>query len=142
MAQNQQPPVEESDFIAAEDRLVLRQLIESLAQGTVAPIHELCDSLDEALDERIQSLLALPAAPESDLDRLADKLALSVLNWRQEKIGQLVGEVKQLFRTEPALDNADAKEMYARLNEWTLSVLSIHKAKSAMSAASRRKAED
>ncbi len=142
LTQNQQPLVSAMDFTAVEDRLLLEQMVAWLQQGVVAPINELCDSLDEALNERVQSLLALPAAPESDLDRLADKLALSVLNWRQEKIGQLVGEVKQLFRTEQALENADSKEMYAKLNEWTLSVLSIHKAKSAMSAASRRKAED
>ncbi len=142
LAQNQQPPVNASDFTAAEDRLLLQQMVRWREGRAVASIDELCDSLDEALNERVQSLLALSPTPESELDRLADKLALSVLNWRQEKIGQLVGEVKQLFRKEQALDNTDAREMYEKLNEWTLAVLRIHKAKSAMSAVSRRKAED
>ena len=97
LRQNQQPDVNESDFTAVEDRLLLNQLYDWQKQGAVAPIAELCDSLDEALSERAQSLLSLPPTPDSELDRLADKLALSVLNWRQEKIGQLIGEDKTAF---------------------------------------------
>lgn len=142
LRQNQQPDVNESDFTAVEDRLLLKQLYAWQKQGVVAPIAELCDSLDEALSERAQSLLVLPPTPDSELDRLADKLALSVLNWRQEKIGQLIGEIKQLFRQGNTSDDVDASEMYDKLNEWTLTVLNIHKAKNAMSAVSRRRAED
>ena len=142
LTQNQQPRVAESDFTAVEDRLLLGQIYRWLAQETVAPIDELCDSLDAALKERAQLLLTLPPTPESELDRLADKLALSVLNWRQEKIKQLIGEVKQLFRQERASDDLDAREMYDKLNEWKLLVLNIHKAKNAMSAVSRRRAEE
>jgi recombinational DNA repair ATPase RecF len=142
LRQNRQPDVNESDFTAVEDRLLLRQLYDWQKQGVVASIAELCDSLEEALSERAQSLLSLPPTPDSELDRLADKLALSVLNWRQEKIGQLVSEIKQLFRQRNASDDVDASEMYDKLNEWTLTVLNIHKAKNAMSAVSRRRAED
>ena len=142
LTQNQQSPVNASDFTAAEDRLLLQQMGHWQEGGRVASISELCDSLDEALKERVQSLLTLPPTPESELDRLADKLALSALNWRQEKIGRLVGEVKQLFRKEQTLDDTDSREMYGKLNEWMLAVNRIHKAKSAMSAVSRRKAKD
>jgi DNA primase len=142
LRQNQQPDVGESDFTAVEDRLLLNHLYDWQRQGLVAPIAELCDSLDEALSERAQLLLSLPPTPDSELDRLADKLALSVLNWRQEKIGQLIGEIKQLFRQGNTSDDVDASEMYDKLNEWTLTVLNIHKAKNAMSAVSRRRAED
>lgn len=142
LGQNQQPGVNESDFTAVVDRILLNQLYEWQKQGVVAPMAELCDSLDEALSERAQSLLSLPPTPDSELDRLADKLALSVLNWRQEKIGQLIGEIKQLFRQGNTSDDVDASEMYDKLNEWTLTVLNIHKAKNAMSATSRRQAEN
>jgi DNA primase len=142
LIKNQQSAVIEADFTAAEDRLLLKQLSFWLAKGTVAGIDEMCDSLDETLSERAHALLALPPTPETDLDRLADKLALSVLNWRQEKITQLIGEVKQLFRKEQTLEDTDSREMYERLSEWRSTILSIHKAKSAMSAVSRRQAED
>ncbi|MCB9420864.1 MAG: DNA primase [Ardenticatenaceae bacterium] len=142
LRQNQQPEVNESDFTAVEDRLLLKQLYEWQKRGVVAPIAELCDSLDEALNERAQTLLTFPPTPDSELDRLADKLALSVLNWRQEKIGQLIGEIKQLFRQGDTSDDVDASEMYDKLNEWKLTVLNIHKAKNAMSAVNRRRAEN
>ena len=142
LSQNQQPDVNVSDFTAVEDRLLLNQLYDWQKQNAVAPIAELCDSLDEALSERARLLLSLPPTPDSELDRLADKLALSVLNWRQERIGQLIGEIKQLFRHGNTSDDVDASEMYDKLNEWTLTVLNIHKAKNAMSATSRRRAED
>ncbi|MEJ2747266.1 MAG: DNA primase [Anaerolineae bacterium] len=142
LRQNQQPEVNESDFTAVEDRLLLKQLYDWQKQGAVAPMAELCDSLDEALNERAQALLTLPPTPDSELDRLADKLALSVLNWRQEKIGQLIGEIKQLFRQGDTSDDVDASEMYDKLNEWKLTVLNIHRAKNAMSAVSRRRAEN
>jgi hypothetical protein len=142
LSQNEQPEVNDTDFTAVEDRMLLNQLYEWQKQGVVAPIAELCDSLDEALSERAQKLLALPPTPDSELDRLADKLALSVLNWRQEKIGHLIGEIKQLFRQGNTSDDVDASEMYNKLNEWKLTVLNIHKAKNAMSAVSRRRAEN
>lgn len=142
LRQNQQPDVNESDFTAVEDRLVLDQLYDWQKLGAVAPIAELCDSLDETLSERVQSLLTLPPTPDSELDRLADKLALSVLNWRQEKVGQLISEIEQLFRHGDTSDDVAASEMYDQLNELKLTVLNIHRAKNAMSAVSRRRAEN
>jgi len=103
----------------------------------------LCDSLDEALLARVQVLLGTPpTSNEWELGRMADKLALSVLDWRKDHIGRLISEVKQLFREKGSIGDTDSREMYAKLDEWKLAVLSIHRAKNAMSATNQRRAAD
>ncbi len=137
-----QPDVDEGDFTSAEDQAVLRQMYHWTQDASVAAIEDLWDSLDATLIDRVKFLLALPQTPESEIDRLADKLALSVLDWRLEKKSQLVSAVKQVVRSAKGQTDADAKTMYQQLNELSIAKLRIHKARDAMSASSRRRLED
>jgi hypothetical protein len=80
----------------------------------------------------------MPETPESDLQRLPDLLVLSVLDWRLERLKALISEVKQLFH-ETQTTNPDMLEMYSKqLRQLPLQVLSINKARGAMTAAGRR----
>jgi DNA primase len=140
---HKQPVVTEADFATAEDRALLRFLKRPASRGRVAVVEELWDSLDDALRERAQSLLATPAAPESELERLPDLLVLSILDWRLEKVKGLLADVKQLFKEAQQEQTPDVIELYyQQLRELPLTVLSLNKAKWAMSAVSRRRTED
>jgi DNA primase len=142
LKETEQKPVQEDDFSSMEDRTILRQMYHWLAVSPVAAKEDLWDSLDEALIDRVQFLLSLSATPESELDRLADKLALSVLDWRLEKKSQLVRIVKQLVHEAQHRQDDESVDMYQQLNELTMAKLNINKARGAMSATSRRRAED
>jgi DNA primase len=140
---HKQPVVTEADFATAEDRALLRFLKRQASRGTVAAVEELWDSLDETLRERAQSLLETPAAPESELERLPDLLVLSILDWRLEKVKGLLADVKLLFKEAQQEQTPDVIELYyQQLRELPLTVLSLNKAKWAMSAVSRRRTED
>ncbi|MCA9925337.1 MAG: toprim domain-containing protein, partial [Anaerolineales bacterium] len=142
LTETDQPQVNETDFTSTEDQTILRQMYQWAGGRTVAALDDLWDSLDATLSDRVKFLLSLPQTPESELDRLADKLALSVLDWRLEKKSQLVAAVKQVVKTYQHEADADAKAIYQQLNELTMAKLHIHKAREAMSATSRRRMED
>ncbi|MCP4427611.1 MAG: toprim domain-containing protein, partial [Chloroflexi bacterium] len=143
LTQNQQSQVNESDFAAAEDRALLQQMVGWLAQGTVAPIDELCDSLDEILNERVKSLLALPAAPESELERLTETLVKSVLDWRLNQTMRLNGEVRQLVEEAKLANDTQTLQTYTQrsIDLWR-QIRQINQARHAVSAVSQRKAKD
>jgi len=142
LVQTQQSPVTENDFSAAEDKLLLRQMYQRIDDGIIATADELCDSLDETLLDRMKFLLALPRTSEAELERLADKLVLSVLDWRLEKNSQLVGIVRQLVHETQQANEGDSSEMYQQLSQLTSAKLRIDQARSAMSAMGRRRAEE
>lgn len=142
LVQTQQSPVTENDFSAAEDKLLLRQMYQRIDDGILATPDELCDSLDETLLDRMKFLLALPRTAEAELERLADKLVLSVLDWRLEKNSQLVGIVRQLVHETQQANDGDSSEMYQQLSELKLAKLRIDQARNAMSAMGRRRAEE
>jgi DNA primase len=143
LLEHTQPPVHEQDFSVTEDRMILHELYQYISEGSVAPISELWDSLDKSLVDRIQSLLTLPDILEEEQERLPDKLVLSVLDWRLYKTKQQVEELKQLVRE---ADNEADETLLAmsqeQLRELPLVVLNLNKAKGAMSAVSRRRAEE
>jgi DNA primase len=143
LVQHGQPVVGETDFLAAEDRTLLRHMYQHIEGGTVVTIDELCDSLEEPLLRRVHSLLTLPSAPETELDRLADTLVLSVLDWRQEKIKKLSGEVKKLLREASGINDMESLALYRQqMRELPLALKRIDRARDAMSAMSRRRAEE
>lgn len=143
LVQHRQEVVSEADFVEADDRALLRHMYQQVRNRTVVTIEELCDSLDKLLLERVQALLAMSPAPETELDRLPDTLVLSVLDWRLDKIKQLLGEVNKLLREASGVDDVDALGMYRQqLSSLPLAVLGLNKAKDAMSAVSRRRAKD
>lgn len=143
LALNQQEMVSELDFTRAEDRDLWNRLYQLQGRWTVVTEGELWDSLDdELLRERIQILLDLPETPESELERLPDRLVISILDWRLERVRRLIREVEQLFHEAKTQDDLDALEMYSRqLRELPLQLLGINRARAAISATSRRNSD-
>ncbi len=143
LAQNQQEIVSEIDFSRPDDRVLWQRLYKLQGRWTVVTEGELWDSLDdELLRERIQTLLELPETPESELERLPDRLVISILDWRLERVKSLINEVEQLFHEAKAQNNQAAIDMYGRqLRELPLQVLSINRARAAISATNRRNSE-
>ena len=138
-----QPQVTGEDFLLIEDRAIMRQMYQLIALSPVVTIDELWDSLEQTLQDRLKFLLTLPQSPETELERISDTLVLSVLDWRLAKIRQLLSEVNQLFREAQAEDDVEALAIYQQqLRELPLAVLQLNKARSSMSATSRRRAED
>jgi DNA primase len=138
-----QPPVSEQDFPLTEDRMILHELYQRVSAGSVAPISELWDSLEKSLVDRIQSLLTLPDILDEEQERLPDKLVLSVLDWRLAKAKQQLTEMKQLMReAEELADDEFVALSQQQLRELPLVIRRLNKAKGAMSAVSRRQAEE
>jgi DNA primase len=142
LAVNQQSVVSEADFTRLDDKVLWRQIREQQSHWPVAATEDLWDSLeDEYLRDRVQILLAMPETAESELDRLPDRLVLSVLDWRLERVKSLMDEVEKLFREMQAQDNPELLNLYRQqLRELPLQLLSINKARGAMSATGKRDA--
>jgi hypothetical protein len=90
----------------------------------------------------LQTLQQLPVAAESELDRLPDKLVISVLDWRAERARELVSEVNQLL--DEAQSNNDQEMLalyYQQLQEFIARRKRISKAKEAMSSLNRRRSD-
>ncbi|MFQ5421418.1 MAG: hypothetical protein ACE5EY_13770, partial [Anaerolineae bacterium] len=92
---------------------------------------------------RVQLLLTLSPTPESERDRLADSLVLSVLSWRKDRFVQQVTEQNKLLKDARANNDEEAAVFYQQqLRQLSRKLLEIDRAKSAMSAVSRRRAEE
>ncbi len=138
-----QPNVVDEDFLLAEDRAIMRQMYQLISRSPVVTIDELWDSLEQTLQNRLKFLLSLPQSPETELERISDTLVLSVLDWRLAKVRQLLGEVKHLLHEAQRENDTEALAVYQQqLRELPLAVLQLNKARGAMSATSRRRAED
>ena len=139
-----QPPVGEGDFATPEDKVLLFYVRDRLATGTVATVTELCDSLDGVLHGRVTSLLQdAPEPSDSELERLPDSLARLILDLRLEKIRQQLQEVQQLFREAQEQGDDEMLEVYKeQMRALPEAVQRINKARSAMSATSRRQAQE
>ena len=143
LAECGQTEVKEDDFSMAEDQAIMRQMYQLIGVSAVVTIEELWDSLDQTLQNRLKFLLSLPQSPETELERVSDTLVLSVLDWRLAKVRQLLSEVKQLLHQAQDEDDHDTLAIYKQqLRELPLAVLQLNKARDAMSATSRRRAED
>ncbi len=133
----------DNDFLLAEDRAIMRQMYQLITLTPVVTIEELWDSLEQTLQDRLKFLLTLPQSPETELERIADTLVLSVLDWRLAKVRQLLNEVKHLLHEAQAENDMEALAIYQQqLRELPLAVLQLNKARDSMSATSRRRAED
>lgn len=135
--------VTSEDFETIEDRTILTQMYHSINAGQFATPEELCDSLESALHGRVHQLLSLKPTPESELDRLADKLALSVLDWRLQNVNQRLTQLRQLLpESQRQKDESSAQLYEQQTREASLLIQRLNQAKSAMSATSRRRAEE
>ena len=143
LAECGQLAVKEDDFLMAEDQAIMRQMYHLIDASAVVTIEELWDSLEQTLQNRLKFLLSLPQSPETELERVSDTLVLSVLDWRLAKVRQRLSEVKQLLHQAQDEDDHDTLAIYKQqLRELPLAVLQLNKARDAMSATSRRRAED
>ncbi|WP_420644900.1 DNA primase [Candidatus Leptofilum sp.] len=138
-----QTKVMDDDFLLAEDRAIMRQMYHLIGASPVVTIDELWDSLEQTLQNRLKFLLTLPQSPETELERISDTLVLSVLDWRLAKVRQLLSEVKHLLHEAQSEGDSEALAIYQQqLRELPVAVLQLNKARDAMSATSRRRAED
>ncbi len=143
LLRQEQPSVSEDDFAMLEDGMILAMIYERSDQAAVVTIEEMCDSLDSVLLERMEMLLALPAADNFD-PRLPDRLAMSVLDLRLAKAQAEIKQLQQLMRDAQDLEQQapnPARLYWSRINELTLTVKWINKAKDATSASGQRRAE-
>lgn len=144
LALNKQSIVKADDFYKPDDRALWRYLRGRIDQWSIAATENLWDSLDdEFLRDRVQTLLSLPDGPESGLDRLTDTLTLSVLDWRNEHIKGLIGEVRHLFTDEDQRENAVQMDLYAQqLGDLTTQLRSLNRARAALTATGRRRTRE
>jgi hypothetical protein len=142
LTQNHQAPLSAEDFTRPDDRVLWRHMPRTGDGWAVAEPADLWDSFEEEfLRARFETLLSLPATPETELDRLPDRLVLSVLDWRLEKVKELMANVEQLFLETQAQDDPDLLEMYRQqLRDLPVQRRSIDRAREAMSAVGRRNA--
>lgn len=143
LAGTEQTAVAADEFSLAEDQALVRQMYQLISQHQVVTPSELWDSLDDIFQERVQRLQTLPHIPESELDKLADKLALSVLDWRQRKLNERLTHLRQLFPdTNTQQQNQTAMLYEQQTREASLAIQQINIAKSRMSATHKRRAEE
>jgi DNA primase len=143
LASNDQPEVSQQDFMTTEDRELLKYLSKQANNTPFVSIDELCDSLDGPLQKRVQHLRSISPIPDSELDRLADKLALSLLDIRHEKTKRLNAKMQRLvIEAKQTGDRESVKTFQTQSVEISRQLLRIHQAKNAMSAVSKRRAEE
>ncbi|MBP6015297.1 MAG: DNA primase [Candidatus Promineofilum sp.] len=139
LGRHKQLEVSAADFVRGEDRALLDVIAQRATLPTVATIDELCDSLDSVLAQRVKALFAKPSTPGIKLDRLPDSLALSVLDWRLEKIREHNTILKQLLPSGSPTESKDelTRSYLAQVQEMGR----INRARDAMTATGRRRAE-
>jgi DNA primase len=142
LALSQQTTLSEDDFTRLDDRALWREVRLVDSRRPVASPEDLWDSFEEEfLQTRVKTLLSLPESPETELERLPERLVLSVLDWRLERVKSLIAEVEKLFLEAQAQNKPDMLEMYRQqLRELPLQVRGIDRAREAMSAVGRRNA--
>ncbi len=136
--------VSRRDFTRTDDQAVFDAMEVRAAVLPVVTIEEMCDSLEPVLADRVRELLTLPPTPETRLDRLPDMLALSVLDWRLEKLKEQNVTLQQIQSSEGwgTMDEEVAHLFGEQIREIRMAMQRIHKARSAMSALGRRRQED
>lgn len=136
-----QSAVTPADFATTEDK-ALQHFLGQQGQR-VASVDELWDILDDFLISRAKNLLSGPQRLELEPERLPDRLTLTILDIRLEKMNRLLKEVQQLFKEAAEQQNQEALEMYRQqLREIPQQLQSINRAKWAMSASGRRQTEE
>ncbi len=134
-----QPAVNIKEFDSVEDRALLSHLREQIEGGTMGDVEELSAALDPTLRQHVRYLLQLPATPEGELQRLPDTLAMSILDWRLEKVKALLREVSALFRDAREHDQSELLDMHKQQLRALPALLSqIDMAKFSLSSQSRR----
>ena len=131
----EEAPVGDEDFDLAEDRAIMKKLMQWQANKSVAVTPDLWDNLEKTLLDRMQYLQTLPSSSETEPERLADTLVSSVLDWRLVKVQQLYNKIDE----NQALNDQSTVEI---LRDLLSAMNRLNKARNAMSATGRRRTQD
>jgi DNA primase len=144
LQEQQQGPVSADDFSYPEDKVLWQQLQMHLQRYPVAQPDELWDSLDHVLRARAQSLVGESSElTDEELEQLPEKLARLILDLRLERIQRLWAEAQQLCDEAKAAGDAGSLKLYSgQVQGLSTTFYQISKGLRAMSAVSRRKAEE
>ena len=137
--------VTRDDFTDPRDREIFAEVAYRATQPAVAGIDELCDSLDGVLAERVRALFSSPSpTPETQLDRLPDTLALSVLDWRLERYRALNLTLSNLLVQANRGDSGEgpAVDYGEQVIATRQAIRHIDEARANMSALGRRRTEE
>ncbi len=142
LAELNQSTLVAGDFSTSEDQALFPHLKARSERVAVVTIDELCDSLDEILANRVRALMAVPVTAESERERLTDRLVLSVLDWRLEKVKEQLAQLQLLF-LEGRNDGNSAEDLMqsygVQLQALRTDMQHLNQAKNAMSSVGRRK---
>jgi len=140
LSENQQEKIRSEDFTRPDDRALWDHIRDWTSSHAVVSSGDLCDSLeDEILQQRVQSLLEVPETEQIELARLSDRLLLSVLDWRAQKVKSLIGEVEALFQEAEALRRKELMDIYGQQLQGLLGQLArINRARATITATGRR----
>jgi DNA primase len=138
-----QAPIAAEDFTRSDDRALWNFLRSHSSRWSVVTVNDLWDSLeDEVLRQRAGILLELPELLDSGIDRFTERLVLSILDWRLQKVRGLINEVEALFREAEAEDREELMTLYGKqLRELMKRFFAINRARATISAVGRRNAE-
>ncbi|HSH03674.1 MAG TPA: DNA primase [Anaerolineae bacterium] len=140
-----EPKVTIQDFTDPLDRALFEPIHQWVLRAEFVSLEELCDSLEVVLQERIQELQQLGHVIEQKMTlqiRSPEKLAMSVIDWRCEKIKRQSKEVGKIF-SEVGQQQNDENDVLKALYGQQVVLLSqkmkqLDNAKQAVSALSRR----
>lgn len=144
LQEQEQTPVSADDFSSPEDKELWQQLRTQLRLHPVAATDELWDSFDDVLRARAQSLVGEVSEPsDEELEQLPEKLARLILDLRLERIRRLWAEAQQLCDQASATGDTGSLELYtSQVKALSRTRFQIDRALQALSAVSRRKAEE
>ena len=126
------------EFLNPADQALFRYMQGRLR---VAPPEKMWDSLDQALQQRIEQLLNWPLTElNKQRDRWIDSVILSILDWRLDAAIERNKEVGLLMAEAEAQQDEDAKALYTQQHlELTALRFRIDKAREAISGVKRRR---
>jgi DNA primase len=132
---HKQAAVGRDDFARPEDQALWQAVHDGVAAGRVVETADLWDILDPMLVDRAKALLALDLDDADSADRLAVKLALSVVEWRATALKARCTSIKSLLKEARAEGEPAQLSLYqdALLNA-TLLLRENHQAKRDLSA--------
>lgn len=134
------PIVDRPDFSHTADQQIF-QLLQKWPAGVAAD--QIGQFLDPLLHPRLSDLFSLPTTEPEMRPVLVDKLLLSILDWRLEKIQRENNELKQLIREAKRQNNNEQVQQYTRQQlELVVTIGRIDKAKTSLSSSLRRRTKD
>lgn len=131
-----EPPVDTQDFPNLEERIIFTALREypDLIQSNK------WRHLDTILHQKLEDLLSDEFPQESNIAKLVEKLVISVLDWRSEKLSRINEKLKELLKNPP---DSEMIVQYVQQNVILIQhIKRLDKARGALSAMAKRQLEN